>query len=585
MMSLAALAVLFLVSNANAQCAFKFSSEDSILSFTSKGGASVTRSFYVKNQTGGAATGQFVISGEGAGQFSVKPASFEMKEANQKVEVTITYTPASNTVRSTANIQLQGMGMTCYWGWLEGMLSDNPVENKLFIDPAQYTFPATPVGQETCKEFRITNKGTTTAYIPSWSLSTDWVHDFSVDPSTADVKELKAGESIEVKVCYKPIETRTNAISGYLVVNYSFDQNVTEYTKLKAWFGTTKQGGNDTVITKACLKQGETGDAWRTQVSLDSTVNRVLRIYNPSSSDIVLTNGVLDGEDAKAFMLNVTFPLTVPANSTIEVPFTFTPYATSAGTAKEKYFAYAVFTLQGNGTNLCTSFKAVVYGYSIYIHNGDKNTDSTNTVGIKLFGDGKTTVGLSNKGIRESYTLLFFNNLQVDATIQSVSMKDGTFFKVTETNPASTPFVLKPGESFTVTIAYESNDNLIHKDALVIVADHAVSAIEIDLEGGDFSVPLAVKKDLPAGVAIFVSPNPAHSDVKVDFAGTTHANIEVMDILGNTIARGETSGDWSWNGKTTSGTSAANGAYIIRIAGTSITGEQFVSSKRVILQK
>ncbi|HEY6171403.1 MAG TPA: T9SS type A sorting domain-containing protein, partial [Candidatus Kapabacteria bacterium] len=86
-------------------------------------------------------------------------------------------------------------------------------------------------------------------------------------------------------------------------------------------------------------------------------------------------------------------------------------------------------------------------------------------------------------------------------------------------------------------------------------------------------------------VAIFVSPNPAQSDVKVDFAGTTHANIEVMDMLGNTIARGETSGDWTWNGKTVSGTTAANGAYIIRIAGTSISGEQFITSKRVILQK
>jgi len=585
MMSLASLALLFIVSNANAQCAFMFSSQDSILTFTSKGGATVTRSFYVKNQTGTAATGQIVITGEGAAQFTVKPSSFEMKEANQKIEVAITYTPASNTVRSTANIQLQGMGMTCYSARLEGTLGDNPVDNKLVVDPAQYTFPATAAGQEVCKEFTIVNKGTTTAYIPGWKLQTEWPNDFSVDPTTSDVKELKAGESLKIKVCYKPIETRTNAISGYLVVNYSFIQNATDFAMLKAWFG-TKQGGNDTTITKSCLKQSEDGMGdWKGQVALDSTGNRVLRIYNPTSADIILTAGVLDGEDAKAFMLGVTFPITVPANSTIEVPFTFTPFATSAGTAKEKYFAYAVFTLQGNGTNLCTSFKAVVYGYSIYIHDGDKNTDSTKTVGIKIFGDGKTTIGLSNKGIRESYTLLFYNNLQVDATIQSISMKEGTFFTVTETSPATTPFTLKPGESFTVTISYQSSDNLIHKDALVIVADHAFTAIEIGLEGGDFSTPTSVKKELPAGVAIFVSPNPAHSDVKVDFAGTTHANIEVMDMLGNTVANGQTSGDWTWNGKTASGVSAANGAYIIRIVGTSISGEQFLTSKRVILQK
>jgi hypothetical protein len=583
MMSFAALAVLFIVSNANAQCAFFFSGEKELV-LQSKNGASVSQTFYVKSLSDGASTAQITIGGIDAAQFTVDPSTIEFTGLHQKKEVRITYTPGANTLRASATLEVSGMGMICYSGILIGALKDdNPSgDYKLVVDPAQYTFPVTPVGQETCREFHIFNKGTATAYIPSWSLLTDWANDFSVDPTTADVKELKAGESMMIRVCYKPTETRTNPISGYLAISYSFDQNATDYSTLKAWFG-TKQGGNDTVFTKLCLKQGETTEDWRTQVSLDSTGNRTLRIVNPSANDIIITNGVLDGEDAKAFMLGVTFPISVPANSTLEVPFTFTPYATSAGTAKEKYFAFAVFTLQGNGTNFCTSFKAVVYGYSIFIHNGDKDSTKDN-VGIPIFGKDKTTIGLSNRGIKESYTLLFYNNLDVDLTVKEIYMKVGEFFKVTETSPASTPFVLKPGEEMTVTISYESTDKMIHKDALVIVADKAADVIEIGLEGGDFAA-LSVKPALPAGVAIFVSPNPAHSDVKVDFAGTTHANIEVMDMLGNTIARGETSSDWSWNGKTTSGTTAANGAYIIRIAGTSISGEQFVTSKRVILQK
>lgn len=584
MMSLAALAVLFLTSGANAQCAFKFTAEGSEILFTSKNGESVTKTLYVKSLISGASSGQITISGTDAALFTVEPSSFSFTEAGQKQAVTITYKPATNTARASATIEVSGMGMVCYTGTLIGAIGDgNPSgEKKIVVDPMQYAFPATPVGQETCKEFMVVNKGTTSAWISGWSLMTDWSNDFTMDASTTDVKELKAGESLKIKVCYKPTEERTTAVSGYLVINYSFEQNPAEWNSIKAWFG-TKTGGND---TKSCLKQGEAGmDEWRGQVALDSTGNRILRIMNPTASDIVINSFTVDGEDAKAFTVTLTTPVTVPANSTLDIPFTFTPYANADGTAKEKYFAYVVFSLQGNGTNLCTSFKAVVYGYSIYVHDGDKNTDSTKTVGIKLFGDGKTTIGLSNKGIRESYTLLFYNNLQVDATIQSISMKEGTFFTVTETSPATTPFTLKPGESFTVTISYQSNDNLIHKDALVIVADHALTAIEIGLEGGDFSAPTSVKKELPAGVAIFVSPNPAQSDVKVDFAGTTHANIEVMDMLGNTVARGETSGDWTWNGKTIGGTVAANGAYIIRIVGTSISGEQFVTSKRVILQK
>ncbi|HEY6171061.1 MAG TPA: hypothetical protein VIX80_02265, partial [Candidatus Kapabacteria bacterium] len=498
MVSFAALAMLFLTSSANAQCAFWFSGEKEIV-LQSKNGATISQTFYVKSLTDGASTAQITIGGTDAAQFTVEPSTIEFTGLHQKKEVTIKYTPASNTVRASATLEVSGMGMICYSGVLIGAIKegDPSGDNKIVIDPMQYTFPATPVGQETCKEFTIVNKGTATAYIPSWTLSTEWANDFSIDPSTSDVKELKAGESLVVKVCYKPIETRTNAISGYLVVNYSFDQNATEYAKIKAWFG-TKQGGNDTTFTKLCLKQGETGDAWKGQVALDSTGNRVLRIFNPTSADIILTAGVLDGEDAKAFMLDATFPLTVPANSTIEVPFTFTPFATSAGTAKEKYFAYAVFTLQGNGTNMCTSFKAVVYGYSIYIHNGDKDSTKEN-VGIPIFGKDKTTIGLSNRGIKESYTLLFYNNLDVDLTVKEIYMKVGEFFKVTETSPASLPFVLKPGEEMTVTISYESTDKMIHKDALVIVADKALDVIEIGLEGGDFTA-LSVKPALPSGV-------------------------------------------------------------------------------------
>lgn len=584
MVSFAALALLVLSSNANAQCPFLFSAEGKEIVLQSKNGASVSKTFYVKSLSDGASTAQITIDGVDAAQFTVHPSTIEFTGIHQKKEVTITYTPASNTLRASATISVSGMGMVCYSGLLVGALSDdNPSgDNKIVVDPMQYVFPSTPVGQESCKEFTVVNKGTTSAWISGWSLMTDWTNDFTTDATTADVKELKAGESLKIKVCYKPIEQRTGAVSGYLVINYSFEQNPAEWNKIKAWFG-TKTAGNDTTFTKLCLKQGETTDDWRSQVSLDSTGNRILRIVNPSSSEIIIINGVLDGEDAKAFMLGVAFPINVPANSTLEIPFTFTPYATSAGTAKEKYFAYAVFTLQGNGTNFCTSFKAVLYGYSIFIHNGDKDSTKDN-VGIPIFGKDKTTIGLSNRGIKESYTLLFYNNLDVDLTVKEIYMKVGEFFKVTETSPASTPFVLKPGEEMTVTISYESTDKMIHKDALVIVADKAADVIEIGLEGGDFAA-LSVKPILPAGVAVFVSPNPAQSDVKVDFAGTTHANIEVMDMLGNTVARGETSSDWTWNGKTVSGTIAANGAYIIRIVGTSISGEQFVTSKRVILQK
>lgn len=580
--SFAAIAMLFISSISNAQCPFWFSAEGKEIVLQAKNGASVSKTFYVKSLSDGSSTAQITITGADAAQFTIEPSTLEFTALHQKKEVKLTFTPGANTLRASAEISVGGMGAVCYHGMLIGTIGDNPAEkNYLVIDPMQYNFPQTEIGKENCKDFYIVNKGTTSAWVSGWDLLTEFTSEFMIDPTTTDVKEIKPGEKLAVNVCYTPTQDGIYP-SGYLQVNYSFDQETT-MAKIKAWFGTKKQN-NDTTFNKSCLKQTEAGmDAWRGQVKLDSTGNRVLTVTNPSGSPITITSVKLDGEDAKAFTIDLDFPATVAANSTLEIPFTFTPYANADGSSREKYFAYAIFTLDGGSANICKEFKAMLYGYSIFIHNGDKDPNN-NGVGIPIFGNEKTTVGLSNRGVKESYTLLFYNNLDVDLTVKEVYMKGGEYFKVTETSPAATPFVLKPGEEMTVTISYESTDKLIHKDALVIVADKSLDVIEIALEGGDFTA-LAVKPILPAGVAVFISPNPSQSDVKVDLAGTSSATIEVLDMLGNLVARGVTSGDWVWNGKTIVGSVATNGAYIIRIAGTSISGETFITSKRVILQK
>ena len=77
-----------------------------------------------------------------------------------------------------------------------------------------------------------------------------------------------------------------------------------------------------------------------------------------------------------------------------------------------------------------------------------------------------------------------------------------------------------------------------------------------------------------------MSPNPAKNYLKLEMAGVKTADIQMVDLLGKTIAMVKTNTTWKWDAA-----NIINGSYIIRIAGQSLSGEQFVSSKRIIVSK
>ncbi len=520
---------------------------------------------------------------------SSSPASVEVIQPGATVKITLCFTQATSVVAGSKGYILVNYSYTQdpkEWSHLTISFSNNGNDdpntgNGAVIDPSKYSFPVTEIGKESCKEFTVINKGTTTLYIPSWMLSTD-SKDFSTPASTTDVKEVAPGQSLTIKVCYTP--TTTAHQSGYLVVSYSFTKDPKEYSKLQAFFSAGTEV-KDTTKNSSCVGM-EPKDGWKTGVLLGGSEDRILILANKTQSVVAVTGINITGEDAKAFILgNITLPASIPVGGSIEIPYTFKPYAVN-GVAKEKYYAGITFTLDGsNGGATCGSYSSNLLGYSLKEHKDDAKDSSGHSVAIPISTTEKQTIGLSNRGIEESYTLLFVNNLNVDVTVQSLSMKEGTYYTITATNPSTTPFIIKPNETFTVTISFKASDGLVHKDALVIVADHNITSTEIGIEGINYSLASVKGAVLPEGVSVSVNPVPAKSDLTVTIAGIRSANIEVIDILGNTIATATTTGEWKWNGQTSVGSAASNGAYIVRIAGMSNDGSSFVTSKRVIIAK
>jgi hypothetical protein len=438
------------------------------------------------------------------------------------------------------------------------------------ITPSQYQFPSTAVGHTVCEEFRVVNKSNMKATISSFSFEGDPA--FVATSLTPLPVEISSWDSLYIKVCYTP--TTANDAKGSLTVNYSLDGGITIKHATAVFFAITEK--------PACL-EFVGADDWKEPILVGGKAERTLIVNNKTSSPITITEIRLAGEDAKAFTITATPPITIPAMSKVVIPFTFAPFAGQNGYLKEKYIAAVVLALSSEDPSSdCAVHEGHIWGYALHGH----DDHDSGSVAISLFPDEKQTIGLSNRGIKESYTLLFKNNLDKDVIVQSISLMDGTKFKITETNPSTTPFTLKADETFTVTIEFESADGLLYKDKLIIVSDFAATALEFDLQGINAEKALSlVRSTLPEGVSVAIMPNPMRSSATVDFEGVRSAVIDVTDVLGSTIMSTVATGDWKWNGRMSTGAIAPAGTYFVRIQGESTNGERFVTTQRIVMEK
>ena len=437
----------------------------------------------------------------------------------------------------------------------------------LIADPHAFSFGDVAAGTTSCHSVVVTNKSKSNVVIGGWNLCNSAV--FSVTPGFNGNDTLPAGGSMTFTICYTPVGVDSNIETCSLGLKYFAMDSGAVWKSLSVSFyginpGTNHSGGD------ACLST-EQGTNYHDAVVIGGSANHTLYLINHTSHTITLNTFDIYGTDASVFSIDSKqFPLTVPANSTnTTLLYTFSPTSNS----KTEFNAYAAFSLSGDSLT-CDSVTAHLIGYTVQ---GSINT--VDTVVRPLFPNEKRTLGVEGNGATVSTTFYFTNNLTVDCTVNKIYLANGTYFKISSTNPTPTPFVLHPGDNLTVIITYTATDKIVHHDSLMIDANHNLLAQGFELQGVQLGAA-SVNASLPEGVAINVSPNPASSFLTVDMAGVSSADIQIYDLLGKNIATAKASSTWKWNAS-----NIVAGSYIVRIAGQSANGEQFVASKRIIVSK
>jgi hypothetical protein len=532
-------------------------------------GASACHTFYFVNKTGGSATvtsiaiadhhnnriftfepaftGNVTIEAGGTYKVNVCMSGTDAGEVNDSLLVTVEYGGAVHHIAATLS------------GLIKAVVNSDDI---IVADPHEFTFGAVDANSSSCKNVVVTNKSKSIVVIRGWDLCDN--KDFSVTPAFTGNDTLASGASMTFSICYTPheagLQASCNLTIKYLQLDPLADGHIT--------VSFSGNSGN-TIPDKICLRT-EQGANFQDPIVDGSTAEHTLYLINKSNFAITVNSASITGDYANLFAITSTFPITVPANSTTTtLAYSFSPNSN----ALSGYKATVKLVLSGDSIQ-CEAATGVLVGY--VVHSSNTSNDS---VVRPLFPTEKRTLAIEGTASRVTWTFTFTNNLGVDATVKNVTVDDNTNFSIASTTPSPMPFVLHPGDNMTVVVNFNSTDNLVHHAHLLIDADHQLQSTSFDLQGLNNSAA-KVSGNLPANVEINVSPNPASSFVTLSMNGVRSADVEVYDMLGKQVTSAKASSLWKWDAS-----SITAGSYIVRISGESMNGENFVTSKRVVVTK
>ncbi len=121
--------------------------------------------------------------------------------------------------------------------------------------------------------------------------------------------------------------------------------------------------------------------------------------------------------------------------------------------------------------------------------------------------------------------------------------------------------------------------------------ENALQSFYVYLDGYSGSSQSGVATLVPVPNAdLRIYPNPSEGITNIELTGLTSANVEVLDVLGNSVARsvplqrGPNAGAdvWQWNAESGG---LANGSYFVRATGRNAIGREVVVTKSLVVDR
>ncbi len=276
-----------------------------------------------------------------------------------------------------------------------------------------------------------------------------------------------------------------------------------------------------------------------------------LYIRNGLPDAATLTGVHISGSGDGAFHVDsANFPTTIASDTYDSVLLMFVPNRTSH-TDNDSYTATLTASFTTSDTDECREATVSLLGYmpQACSDTATVNVDTTGTDDVDLSGDSVTYY---------AHRIDVVNNSNTTIIVSAVSWVDSSsHFLISQIVPGL-PDTLAPGAGMGVIVHFYGDSGQTFYDTLALTVQNGIAErggkiiplansgmFYVSVKGIAPEAPSSVAPVVtPSGLSLMLYPNPSSGLVTMELDGATNATFEVMDILGNVIARHVGTGTW-----------------------------------------
>jgi hypothetical protein len=407
-------------------------------------------------------------------------------------------------------------------------------------------------GDTACVTMVVKNTGNINVTVTSASIQSNEWH-FSSAPSFP--VSLAVGDSLVFVACYSSTvwgEEGTTKIDVFYT-----DVDLNKGYMDGALFGNTK----------ACLSVNPSDSVFYEDVIAGGFVEQDFYLKNNSTAAQTIKERIENYDSTYQFYFSPNpFPVTIAAGDSVLVHSYFAPTVAGHWDGADAFF---------------TADSASPYCDGIFMGLVAENVLSgTDTSHMLLYPSQTEVLPMSSTSQVFTKTFTFTNNLSNTEKVTSVSFANGTHFSVVSPTSSSLPITLTTNETMNVEVQVDADTNGFWQDSLIIVTEHGAVAQAYKVEAVRGATQFVNSSaSLVSSASLSVSPNPAQGPVAIQVHGAARVNIDVLDLLGRSIAHVSGVSQWSWPGATDAG------VYFVRASGVDLSGRSFTTTSRVVMER
>jgi hypothetical protein len=409
------------------------------------------------------------------------------------------------------------------------------------FNPTYVNFGTVAPDSVLCKEVLLQNNADYPVLIDWWTDSTErqYVPDFPALPT-----ELAPHSATPIHFCLKG----GSNFGQYLNQTVSFRY----LNETHQYQGAANLSGF--LRTTNCIQAGE-DTTYFSNVLIGDSIDRMVTLQNLTDHDYAISFLLLQqgASDQSIYFVDTATPMPIAAHGAANLHLRYKP--TRIATTAE-----GISALLTPATSECNIWSSDVSGTGVTA--GDPTVSD-------LFPAKKKPL-LVRSPRRVQLTRYYFRNNQAsDVTVESVDLASGRYYSIRAIEHQALPFVLKPGEYFSVEFAVTTDTNGMYLDTLIVNTKNSLTSNYFPLQAirtGGIDVLSSVRiPDEESYYQFSIYPNPASSVVHFEFPDAMHSEIEIVDILGNIVATGQAESSWQWERQSVSGSVVPDGNYIVRV--------------------